>query len=70
MLRKASEVRFHSDEQVQECIDKALELAFRPEVPEAFREPVFAQAVGLYAQKHLEFEQVTLSPNGLGVPRG
>lgn len=70
MLRKASEVRLHDDEQVVETIDAALRIAARETVPTGMREVVFVQAVGLLAQKHVEFEQVSLAAGRMAIPRG
>lgn len=58
MLRKAHEIPLHSDEQVAEIIDKAIEQATRVTVPEDLREAVFVQACGLFAQKQVEYEQI------------
>lgn len=70
MLRKASEVRLHDDEQVAATIDAALSIAMRETVPTGMREAVFVQAVGLIAQKQVEFEQVSLKAGGMAIPRG
>lgn len=70
MLRKASEVRYNSDEQVAEAIDKALALATRESVPAELRAAVLTAAVPLYAQKHVELEQVQLGANHLAIPQG
>lgn len=70
MLRKASDVRYHDDTQVEEILVKALGLVETLSVPDDLREPVFVQACGLYAQKHLEFEQVQVAVNGLAIPQG
>lgn len=70
MLRKASEVRYHSESQVAEIVDAALVIAARDEVPEALREAAFTVAATLLAQKHVELEQIQVAPNGMVVPGG
>ena len=70
MLRKASEVRHNTDDDVAEIIDKALKIAESATCPDAMREAVFVQAVSLLSGKHIEYEQVGLRANGMAVPRG
>lgn len=69
MLRKAAEIHYHTEEQVEGVITQALAQAARDDVPEALREAVFVQACGLLAQKHVQMEQVGIAlgghPNGL-----
>ena len=70
MLRKASEARYHDDEQVAEIIDKAIGLAMRAETPLPLAEAVFVKACGLYAQKQVEITATPIAGNGIAVPRG
>lgn len=66
MLRKAQEIRIHTDEQVGEIIDRALEQAERVTVPEDLREAVFVQACGVFAQKQVQYEQLPTAGVGRG----
>ena len=70
MLRKASEVRFTSDEQITDAVQAALELVEALEVPEDLRAVVFTFAASNMVAKHVELEAVQINAGGMVIPRG
>ena len=70
MSARRTEYPTHTDAQVRDYVTKAAELVLELELRPETEAAALTAAVGLYASKHVAFEQVAPAIANMVVPRG